>query len=536
MEGIILSFQEDEAEEDRGALLPVSRTLSALNSDSLFSQGARHALLNEIKQKRLLSVTNTFRIRWDLFILLLTLGNSFSVPFEIAFLSQGMGMSGLVVNLVVTAAYVIDIFVQCRSTFLDEVGVEITSANTIAAQYFYSGRLVMDILAAIPYEFLDLFSSSHIRLFSMLKFLRLMRLGKVIRFMRTNDKTKLKIELGQLAGIFLLYLHVQACFWFMLTSSGEEYVPPAQYIHGVSVLEGSIWLQYAYSLYMSVYLLTGAEIGPRTDWERIVAGGFILSGQLFQAFMFGKIAVVLFNLNSKQAELAEIQDASATTMMNMRLPAFLQSKVIAYLITTHSDTHNQSEFEEFFRILPRSLQQEVQFVTFKPSLLLDSGLSHHPSLFGSVLRRLTNLYCQPEKNVIVQGDEPEDLYFIIKGVCDVIVLDEHKIEHHVSLLTTGTHFGEIGLVYNSVRTATVCTQAHATLAVLHKKDFLSLSQRDKRLNALFRSSALRYEDPWRKFLISTLSTCQMLRNVPVSVLKEISYTLKPVHIDSNVYI
>lgn len=533
MEGIVLSFQD---EGESGSLLRTSRTLSALNSDTIFAQGARYSLLTEIKQKRLLSVTSAFRMRWDLFVLLLTLANSFSVPFEIAFLGQQASTPGFVANLVITAVYALDIFVQCRCTFLDETGAEVVSPSKIAAKYFYSGRLAMDVVAAIPYELFDLIDSEHIRLFSLLKMLRLMRLSKVMRFMRTNDKTKLKIELGQLILLFLLYLHLQACFWFMLTHSGGVYTPPAMYIHTESVLEGSVWRQYAYSLYMSVYLLTAAEIGPRTEWERVVAGGFILTGQLFQAFMFGKIAVVLFNLNSKTAELAEIQDASATTMMNMHLPASLQGKVIAYLMTTHSHSLSQGQYEDFFQLLPRSLQQEVHCVVFKPSLLLDKGLCQHPALFGAVLRRLTNLYCQPEKNVIVQGDEAEALYFIMKGVCEVAVLDEHKQEHHVSLLTKGTHFGEIGLVYSSVRTATVRTQAHATLAVLDKKDFSVLSQRDRRLIEMFRDTAVRYTDPWRQFLIATLSHCQMLRNVSISTLKEISYSLKPAHIEGNVYI
>ena len=535
MEGIVLSFQ-DEAEEARSALLLFSRTISALNSETIFSQGARHSLLDEIKRKCLLSVTSPFRMRWDLFILLLTLANSFTVPFEIAFLGENMNTPRLVVNLVITTAYLVDVFVQCRSTYLDETGTEIISGKTIAARYFYSGRLVMDILAAIPYEFLDLINSSHIRLFSLLKMLRLLRLGKVIRFMRTNDKTKLRMELCQLIIIFLLYLHLQACFWYMLTKSGGVYVPPAMYIHGINVLENDLWLEYAYSLYMSVYLLTAAEIGPRVAWERIVAGLFILLGQLFQAFMFGKIAVVLFNLNAKIAESVEIQDAASTSMLNMHLPAQLRQKVISYLMVTHADSMNQSEFEDFFRILPPSLQQEVRCVIFKGSLMLNSGLNAHPAVFGSVLRRLTNLYCQPEQSVTVQGDLSKALYFVMKGVCEVAVLDEHKEEHHVSLLTRGTHFGEIGLIYNSVRTATVRTRGHTTLAVLSKKDFLTLSQRYRKLVTLFRESAVKYEDPWRKFLISALLQCRALRCVPIDVLKEVSFSIKPSHLEANAYI
>lgn len=535
MEGIVLSFQ-DEGEEDRGALLLFSRTISAVNSDTIFSQGARRSILDEIKRKCLLSVTSTFRIRWDLFILLLTLANSFTVPFEIAFLEENMSTDRLVVNLVITTAYIVDVIIQCRSTYLDETGAEIISPKIIARSYFSSGRLAVDLLAAIPYEFLDLVNSSHIRLFSLLKMLRLMRLGKVIRFMRTNDKTKLRMELVQLIIFFLLYLHLQACFWFMLTKAGGVYVPPSQYVRGIDVLEGGLWLEYAYSLYMSVYLLAAAEIGPRTPWECIVSGLFVLSGQLFQAFMFGKIAVVLFNLNAKIAESVEIQDAAATSMLNMRLPVQLQSKIISYLMVTHADSMDQNEFDNFFRILPPSLQQEVRSEVFKSSLMLDSVLSAHPGVFGSVLRRLTNMYCRPEQSVIAQGDIAKELYFVMKGVCEVTVLDEHKEEHHVSLLGRGTHFGEIALIYNSVRTATVRTRGHATLAVLSKKDFVALSQRYRKLVMMFRDSAAKYEDPWRKFIISTLIQCKALQNLPTKVLKEISYTVKPSHIEANAYI
>ena len=535
MEGIVLSFQ-DEPEEDHNSLLRYSRTLSALKSETIFAHGARQSILNEIRRKCLISVTSSARMRWDLFILLLTVINSFTVPFEIAFLGDEIDTIRLVINLVVTGAYIVDILVQCRSTYLNESGAEITNAKIIAAQYFYSGKLVMDVLAAIPYEFLDLINNTHIRLFSLLKMLRLLRLSKIIRFMRTNDKTKLKMELVQLIMIFLLFLHLQACFWFMLTNASAVYIPPAQYLGQMNMFREGIGWQYAYSLYMSVYLLTAAEIGPRTVLERLAAGGFILLGQLFQAFMFGKIAVVLFNLNAKNAEQVEIQDAAATTMMHMRLPSQLQSKVLAYLTITQADTISQVEFEDFFRVLPPSLQQEVLCVIFKRSLMLDTGLSSHPALFNSVLRRLTNLYCQPEMSVIVQGDEGTELYFVMKGMCEVAVLDEHKEEHHVALLGRGTHFGEIALVYNSVRTASVRAHGHATLAVLSKKDFNVLSQRDRRIVTIFRETAVKYQDPWRQYLISTLMQCRVLRNVPTSVLKEMSYSIKPTHIEGNSFI
>lgn len=66
-----------------------------------------------------------------------------------------------------------------------------------------------------------------------------------------------------------------------------------------------------------------------------------------------------------------------------------------------------------------------------------------------------------------QGDPAEDMFLIASGVFDAAVDDES-----VRTLGVGDHFGEIGLLFNSPRTATVqCLQA-GTLWRLRREDFL----------------------------------------------------------------
>ena len=78
----------------------------------------------------------------------------------------------------------------------------------------------------------------------------------------------------------------------------------------------------------------------------------------------------------------------------------------------------------------------------------------------------------PEDTIIFrQGDSAHCAYFIRKG--EVAVVDEES-GTAVSTLTAGEYFGEIALVTNQPRTATVRTVSPVELAVLGKENFLNM--------------------------------------------------------------
>jgi len=74
----------------------------------------------------------------------------------------------------------------------------------------------------------------------------------------------------------------------------------------------------------------------------------------------------------------------------------------------------------------------------------------------------------PENEIVKQGsDELDYMYIVQKGECNVHVLDKIGLENgfkRVRTLYPGDHFGEIGLIYNCRRTATVTASNYCTLA------------------------------------------------------------------------
>ena len=518
-----------------------SRSVSNVVSENSFLPSFRDDSNALHKHRLLLSVTSSTRMRWDIMIMLLAIWNCFYVPFVSAFMTFDQNVPLRVVDLTIDLLYILDIVVNLRTTFLDESsGYEIFNSRRIAWRYFYSMRFWFDLVAALPVEVMNWViadQSNRLQLLTLLKMARLLRLSKIIMFMRSGNHIKLTMKLLHLLLILVIYLHTQACLWYMVNSIENAYIPPTDYVHRHTELySGSVLRAYSLSLYMSVYMLTAAEIGPRTGWERIFAGCCILVGQLFQAYMFGEISVVLFDLNLKVARITEIQDAAVTSMANMQLAPQLQTRVADFLVASQGWVTRQTEFEEFFKILPPSLKQEVRAFLFNKVINSHILLSQHSEMANSILRRLSNLYCQPEFNIVTQGEIPTALYFLVAGKCEVEVLDEHKHPHRVKTLKKGAHFGEVALVYSTNRTATVRTLDYANIAVLSKEDFIVICHKFPKALDLFRKAASKYHDSWKRFLKSTLQCIPYFKLVPDNILSEIIYMLPTERVLPNTYI
>jgi len=77
------------------------------------------------------------RIQWDLFIMLFAIWNSIQIPYSIAFNEdQETSVFNIILSLMIDSFFIADIFINFRTTYMDEEsGEEITSTHRIAAQY-----------------------------------------------------------------------------------------------------------------------------------------------------------------------------------------------------------------------------------------------------------------------------------------------------------------------------------------------------------------------------------------------------------------
>lgn len=87
---------------------------------------------------------------------------------------------------------------------------------------------------------------------------------------------------------------------------------------------------------------------------------------------------------------------------------------------------------------------------------------------------MTQLHFEPDEVVFRQGDLGDSLYIILDGQADVII-EESGAESLVATLGPGEYFGEIALLKDRRRNATVRCRSAVTLLAMRGDDFQSLA-------------------------------------------------------------
>jgi hypothetical protein len=83
--------------------------------------------------------------------------------------------------------------------------------NKLAVHYVLYGRFGIDLVASMPLELVTLIfgttDSGNLKFLSMLKMVRLLRLGRMITFLKANQKLKFSMKIGQLVFFILIINH-----------------------------------------------------------------------------------------------------------------------------------------------------------------------------------------------------------------------------------------------------------------------------------------------------------------------------------------
>ena len=117
-----------------------------------------------------------------------------------------------------------------------------------------------------------------LNMFGLLKIIRVFRLSSIINNLNLREQLKMTIKIIKLCFFLVLYVHVIACLWFYLVRQRLEWIPPLDFMwftiyseygsssfgDAVDLYNAPLFHKYWVSVYHSVLMLTGNEVGPRT--------------------------------------------------------------------------------------------------------------------------------------------------------------------------------------------------------------------------------------------------------------------------------
>ena len=115
------------------------------------------------------------------------------------------------------------------------------------------------------------------------------------------------------------------------------------------------------------------------------------------------------------------------------------------------------------------------------------------------------------------------MYFIVKGLARVTVYDEGKKRLNVvKVLRKHYYFGEVALLTQLKRTATVTSITELQTLKLEREHFVEFCDRFPHVKALFLSVMRAYNDPAMEFIRDALHNIPWLRNADRQVIKWLS--------------
>lgn len=310
-------------------------------------------------------------------VIFFTLYNCVSIPYEVAF-EGGFSDSIAIVILdyFIDVLFGIDIIFNFRTTIESsgsDTGGGLDGDNNnydyspkrIAKNYVFHGRFFIDLLASIPFELIATLllpdsTNFSFQIFGLLKLIRLLRLGRIITYMRFKQSLKIGFRILQLLFFLLLLVHWIACILYILVSDKDSWLPPKDLDSGeTDFYDISDFKQYTVVFYYAILLIVGNESAPRSTNQTIFSSLVVIMGAIVTAFVFGNMAALMATINKKDSHNQEQIDFVSSTMRSIKLPEEIQNQVIDYLMHCQESPDVQQDIEKFFEILSPSLRNII---------------------------------------------------------------------------------------------------------------------------------------------------------------------------------
>ncbi|XP_015238401.1 PREDICTED: potassium voltage-gated channel subfamily H member 1-like isoform X1 [Cyprinodon variegatus] len=434
-----------------------------------------------------------FKTTWDWVILILTFYTAIMVPYNVSFKTKQNNVTWLVVDSIVDVIFLVDIVLNFHTTFVGPAGEVISDPKLIRMNYLKTW-FVIDLLSCLPYDVINAFENVDegiSSLFSSLKVVRLLRLGRVAR------KLDHYIEYGAavlvlLVCVFGLAAHWLACIWY---SIGDYEVVDEEtnivrtdswlYILGNSMgrpyrfnVSSGIWeggpnkdSLYITSLYFTMTSLTSigfGNIAPTTDGEKIFAVAMMMIGSLLYATIFGNVTTIFQQMYANTNRYHEMLNSVRDFLKLYQVPKGLSERVMDYIASTWSMSRG-IDTEKVLQICPKDMRADIcvhlNRKVFKehPAFRLASD-----GCLRALAMEFQMIHCAPGDLIYHAGESVDSLCFVVSGSLEVIQDDEV-----VAILGKGDVFGDV--FWKEVTLAPACANVRAlTYCDLHviKRDAL----------------------------------------------------------------
>ncbi|XP_012339810.1 potassium/sodium hyperpolarization-activated cyclic nucleotide-gated channel 3 isoform X3 [Apis florea] len=484
--------------------------------------GSKKALMKErIRQKAaghwVIHPCSSFRFYWDLCMLLLLVANLIILPVAISFFNDDLSTRWIAFNCLSDTIFLIDIVVNFRTGIMQQDNAEqVILDPKLIAKHYLRTWFFLDLISSIPLDYIFLifnqfqdFSESFqilhagralriLRLAKLLSLVRLLRLSRLVRYVSQWEEVYIPLyqqperhyerratppqpdrtsKFLNMASVFmrifnlicmmLLIGHWSGCLQFLVPML--QGFPSNSWV-AINELQDSFWLeQYSWALFkaMSHMLCIGyGRFPPQSLTDMWLTMLSMISGATCYALFLGHATNLIQSLDSSRRQYREKVKQVEEYMAYRKLPREMRQRITEYF--EHRYQGKFFDEELILGELSEKLREDVINYNCRSLVASVPFFANADSNFVSdVVTKLRYEVFQPGDIIIKEGTIGSKMYFIQEGIVDIVMANGEV----ATSLSDGSYFGEICLLTNARRVASVRAETYCNLFSLSVDHF-----------------------------------------------------------------
>ncbi|CAG9860672.1 unnamed protein product [Phyllotreta striolata] len=409
--------------------------------------GSKKALMKErIRQKAaghwVIHPCSSFRFYWDLCMLLLLVANLIILPVAISFFNDDLSTRWIAFNCLSDTIFLIDIVVNFRTGIMQQDNAEqVILDPKLIAKHYLRTWFFLDLISSIPLDYIFLIFNQFLNMASV--------------FMRIFN----------LICMMLLIGHWSGCLQFLVPML--QGFPPNSWV-AINELQEVSWLeQYSWALFkaMSHMLCIGyGRFPPQSLTDMWLTMLSMISGATCYALFLGHATNLIQSLDSSRRQYREKQVEEY--MAYRKLPREMRQRITEYF--EHRYQGKFFDEECILGELSEKLREDVINYNCRSLVASVPFFANADSNFVSdVVTKLKYEVFQPGDIIIKEGTIGSKMYFIQEGIVDIVMANGEV----ATSLSDGSYFGEICLLTNARRVASVRAETYCNLFSLSVDHF-----------------------------------------------------------------
>ena len=433
--------------------------------------------LNNALKSKAFQPDDKFQWYWDTVIMVFLAYYGIFVPCHFA-MERGDMVAGewghLAVEVIATMVFAADILVRMHTVYIEEATGKLVEDISAIRRHYMKNGFWRDIWSALPIDLIVLYSVdsdvidgwTHTILFALLKMPKFLIIQDLFRVLTPVKLSPFRVlyhftvvPMLRLLFYCALAINMITVLWMIINKNG---------VRGT----GSEEFSYITSLYWTLYTVTTVGYGDvpvDSPGKKLFACLLFITGVIVHGIVISKISSRM-QKGDVESERTDTMKETLSVLKKFAIPEQLACEVLAFQYhQLHSDV--SGGFMKVLQGLPSVMRNRVSlFVRIKLICFVPMFREQPIECLVGLANALKSLIYEPERRIIKAGDDGREMFFLGHGFAEVT----SPVGDPWGVIRPGGFFGEIALLTDSKRTASISTLTYCELFRLDKGDFFVL--------------------------------------------------------------